>query len=76
MQINNFTNLNPLGWLDFILCNSWTNFNLLNFLLNQPAKQQSTSKSEVQRKGQILESTMKNFGVNALPKRVQYHYAN
>lgn len=28
-------------------------------LLNQPAKQQSTSKSEVQRKGQILESTMK-----------------
>ena len=34
-------------------------------LLNQPVKQQSTSKAEVQRKGQILESTMKNFGVNA-----------
>ena len=34
-------------------------------LLNQPAKQQSTSKAEVQRKGQVLESTMKNFGVNA-----------
>ncbi|MRN08266.1 DUF87 domain-containing protein [Staphylococcus capitis] len=34
-------------------------------LLNQPAKQQSTSKDEVQRKGQVLESTMKNFGVNA-----------
>ena len=34
-------------------------------LLNQPVKQQSTSKAEVQRKGQVLESTMKNFGVNA-----------
>ncbi len=34
-------------------------------LLKQPAKQQSTSKSEVQRKGKVLESTMKNFGVNA-----------
>lgn len=34
-------------------------------LLNQPAKQKSTSKAEVQRKGQVLESTMKNFGVNA-----------
>ena len=34
-------------------------------LLNQPAKQQATSKSEVQRKGQILENTMKDFGVNA-----------
>lgn len=34
-------------------------------LLKQPAKQKATSKTEVQRKGQILESTMKNFGVNA-----------
>ncbi|MCH4489698.1 DNA translocase FtsK [Staphylococcus haemolyticus] len=40
-------------------------------LLNQPAKQQSTSKSEVQRKGQILESTMKNFGVNAKVKQIK-----
>ena len=39
-------------------------------LLNQPAKQ-STSKSEVQRKGQILESTMKNFGVNAKVKQIK-----
>nr|WP_154836690.1 DNA translocase FtsK [Staphylococcus sp. Marseille-Q1834] len=34
-------------------------------LLKQPAKQKATSRAEVQRKGQILESTMKNFGVNA-----------
>ncbi|MCI2947199.1 DNA translocase FtsK [Staphylococcus caledonicus] len=34
-------------------------------LLKQPSKQQTTSRTEVQRKGQILESTMKNFGVNA-----------
>lgn len=34
-------------------------------LLNQPKKQQSTSKAEVQRKGRVLESTLKNFGVNA-----------
>ena len=40
-------------------------------LLNQPAKQQSTSKSEVQRKGQILESTMKIFGVNAKVKQIK-----
>ena len=33
--------------------------------------QQSTSKSEVQRKGQILESTMKNFGVNAKVKQIK-----
>ena len=32
---------------------------------------QSTSKSEVQRKGQILESTMKNFGVNAKVKQIK-----
>ena len=30
-------------------------------LLNQPVKQQSTSKAEVQRKGQVLESTMKTL---------------
>lgn len=34
-------------------------------LLKQPSKQTTTSRAEVQRKGQILESTMKNFGVNA-----------
>ncbi|WP_145471232.1 DNA translocase FtsK [Staphylococcus pettenkoferi] len=34
-------------------------------LLNQPPKQQTTSKSEVQQKGRLLENTMKNFGVNA-----------
>ena len=34
-------------------------------LLNQPAKQQSTSKAEVQKKGQLLETTLKNFGVDA-----------
>ncbi|PKI23013.1 cell division protein FtsK [Staphylococcus succinus] len=34
-------------------------------LLNQPAKQQATSKAEVQRKGQLLETTLKNFGVDA-----------
>ncbi|SGW81856.1 DNA translocase FtsK [Staphylococcus argenteus] len=34
-------------------------------LLNQPAKQKTTSKTEVQRKGQILENTLKDFGVNA-----------
>ena len=34
-------------------------------LLKQPTKQTTTSRAEVQRKGQILESTMKNFGVNA-----------
>ena len=38
-------------------------------LLNHP--KQSTSKSEVQRKGQILESTMKNFGVNAKVKQIK-----
>ena len=32
---------------------------------------ESTSKSEVQRKGQILESTMKNFGVNAKVKQIK-----
>ena len=30
-----------------------------------------SSKSEVQRKGQILESTMKNFGVNAKVKQIK-----
>lgn len=34
-------------------------------LLSQPAKQQSTSKAEVQQKGRLLETTLKNFGVNA-----------
>ncbi|MGO5732877.1 DNA translocase FtsK [Staphylococcus aureus] len=34
-------------------------------LLNQPAKQKATSKAEVQRKGQVLENTLKDFGVNA-----------
>lgn len=34
-------------------------------LLKQPTKQKTTSKAEVQRKGQVLESTLKNFGVNA-----------
>lgn len=34
-------------------------------LLNQPTQKQSTSKAEVKRKGQVLESTMKNFGVDA-----------
>ena len=34
-------------------------------LLNQPTHKQSTSKAEVKRKGQVLESTMKNFGVDA-----------
>ena len=31
-------------------------------LLNQPAKQKATSKAEVQRKGQVLENTLKDFG--------------
>ncbi len=30
-------------------------------LLNQPAKQKATSKAEVQRKGQVLENTLKRF---------------
>ncbi|UXR77498.1 MULTISPECIES: DNA translocase FtsK [unclassified Staphylococcus] len=34
-------------------------------LLNAPTKQQSVAKSEVQRKGKLLETTLKNFGVNA-----------
>lgn len=34
-------------------------------LLKQPAKKQSTSKTEVQKKGRLLETTLKNFGVNA-----------
>lgn len=34
-------------------------------LLKQPAKQKATSKAEVQRKGQLLETTLKNFGVDA-----------
>ena len=34
-------------------------------LLKQPAKQQSTSKTEVQKKGRLLETTLKNFGVDA-----------
>ncbi|MBM0867736.1 DNA translocase FtsK [Staphylococcus auricularis] len=34
-------------------------------LLNEPKKQRTTSKSEVQQKGKLLETTMKNFGVNA-----------
>ena len=34
-------------------------------LLDQPTKQQSTSKTEVQKKGQLLETTLKNFGVDA-----------
>ncbi|UXR70419.1 DNA translocase FtsK [Staphylococcus sp. IVB6246] len=34
-------------------------------LLNAPTKQQSVAKSEVQRKGRLLETTLKNFGVNA-----------
>ena len=38
-------------------------------LLNRLSE--STSKSEVQRKGQILESTMKNFGVNAKVKQIK-----
>ena len=40
-------------------------------LLNHRLSKQSTSKSEVQRKGQILESTMKNFGVNAKVKQIK-----
>ncbi|GEP87429.1 DNA segregation ATPase FtsK/SpoIIIE, S-DNA-T family [Staphylococcus cohnii] len=34
-------------------------------LLKQPTKQKSTSKAEVQKKGQLLENTLKNFGVDA-----------
>lgn len=34
-------------------------------LLKQPAKQKTTSKAEVQKKGQLLENTLKNFGVDA-----------
>ncbi|UEX89302.1 FtsK/SpoIIIE family DNA translocase [Staphylococcus ratti] len=34
-------------------------------LLDEPKKQQATSKSEVQQKGKLLETTLKNFGVNA-----------
>ncbi|WP_426443952.1 DNA translocase FtsK [Staphylococcus xylosus] len=34
-------------------------------LLKQPAKQKATSKAEVQKKGQLLETTLKNFGVDA-----------
>ncbi|MCO4328294.1 DNA translocase FtsK [Staphylococcus hyicus] len=34
-------------------------------LLDEPKKQQTTSKSEVQQKGKLLETTLKNFGVNA-----------
>ncbi|MCG3398734.1 DNA translocase FtsK [Staphylococcus massiliensis] len=34
-------------------------------LLNEPKKQKSTSKAEVQKKGRLLENTLKNFGVNA-----------
>ncbi|NBK47169.1 DNA translocase FtsK [Staphylococcus delphini] len=34
-------------------------------LLNEPKHQQTTSKAEVQRKGKLLETTMKNFGVDA-----------
>ncbi|MDO5375593.1 MAG: DNA translocase FtsK [Staphylococcus rostri] len=34
-------------------------------LLNAPTKQQSVSKADVQRKGKLLETTLKNFGVNA-----------
>lgn len=41
-----------------------------HYLISQLSKE-STSKSEVQRKGQILESTMKNFGVNAKVKQIK-----
>ncbi|MEJ7540912.1 DNA translocase FtsK [Staphylococcus intermedius] len=34
-------------------------------LLNEPKHQQTTSKTEVQRKGKLLETTLKNFGVDA-----------
>lgn len=34
-------------------------------LLNEPKRQQTTSKAEVQRKGKLLETTLKNFGVDA-----------
>ncbi len=34
-------------------------------LLDAPKQQQTTSKAEVQRKGRLLETTLKNFGVNA-----------
>ncbi|MCU5746757.1 DNA translocase FtsK [Staphylococcus sp. SQ8-PEA] len=34
-------------------------------LLNRPPKQQTTTKSEVQKKGRLLENTLKNFGVDA-----------
>ena len=34
-------------------------------LLNAPKKQQSVAKADVQRKGKLLETTLKNFGVNA-----------
>ena len=40
-----------------------------HYLISQLAE--STSKSEVQRKGQILRSTMKNFGVNAKVKQIK-----
>src|SRR5699024_2335300 len=33
-------------------------------ILKQPAKQKSTTKAEVQKKGQLLENTLKNFGVD------------
>ncbi|ARJ51725.1 DNA translocase FtsK [Staphylococcus lutrae] len=34
-------------------------------LLDAPQRQQTTSKTEVQRKGKLLETTLKNFGVDA-----------
>ncbi|PTG50857.1 cell division protein FtsK [Staphylococcus chromogenes] len=34
-------------------------------LLDEPKKQQTTSRTEVQQKGKLLETTLKNFGVNA-----------
>ncbi len=34
-------------------------------LLKEPKRQQTTSKTEVQRKGKLLETTLKNFGVDA-----------
>ncbi|MCS4486307.1 DNA translocase FtsK [Staphylococcus americanisciuri] len=34
-------------------------------LLNPPKKQQAIAKADVQRKGKLLETTLKNFGVNA-----------
>src|SRR5699024_8276211 len=34
-------------------------------ILNEPVKQKTTSRAEVQKKGRLLENTLKNFNVNA-----------